>query len=261
MEKVKSSDGTLIAYHCKGTGTPLVLVAGMGAANPMTWPVVPVLVEHFRVCAVDRRGRGESGDGSSYALEREFEDIVAVLDSIGEPAFLLGHSFAALLALESALLIGDLRRLILYEPLIPRLDVPAYPDGHVDRLEAQLKAGDREGALIVHLRQDAGLTADEIGKLMASPAWPARLATVDTLPREKRSKERYKFDAQRFKDLRTPTLILVGGESSPDFKESAETVHKVLPNSQIAILPGQRHVAMYAAPELFIKAVLPFLSD
>jgi pimeloyl-ACP methyl ester carboxylesterase len=261
LDKVVSCDGTPIAFYRNGTGSPLILVPGTGAANPAAWPVIPALEEHFSVYAVDRRGRGESGDGPTYAIDREFEDIAAVVDSIGEPADLLGHSFAALLALEAALLTQNLCRLILYEPWITRPGIPAYPEGYIDRLEAQLEAGDREGVLITHYREDAGLTPDEIEKVKSSPVWSARLATVHTLPREMRAEERYRFDAQRFKDLHTPTLLLLGGESSQVFKESTESVDEALPNSCIAILPGQKHIAMYTAPELFVGEVVQFLGE
>jgi pimeloyl-ACP methyl ester carboxylesterase len=116
MEKVTSPDGTRIAYYRSGAGAPLILVPGTGAANPVAWTaVLPALEAHFSVYAVDRRGHGESGDSPTYAIEREFEDIAAVVDSIGGPVNLLGHSFGGLCALEAALLTPNLRKLVLYE--------------------------------------------------------------------------------------------------------------------------------------------------
>lgn len=113
--------------------------------------------------------------------------------------------------------------------------------------------------LITHYLEDAGLTPDEIEQVKSSPAWPARLATAHTLPREMRAEARYKFDAQRFRDLHTPTLLLLGGDSAQVFKESTETIKKALPNSRIAVMPGQQHIAMYTAPDLFLHEVLTFL--
>ena len=101
LDKVTSRDGTPITYYRSGAGSPLILVSGAGAANPVAWTaVVPALEGHFSVYAVDRRGHGESGDGLPYAIEREFEDIAAVVDAVGEPVNLLGHSFGAFVPLE-----------------------------------------------------------------------------------------------------------------------------------------------------------------
>src|SRR5208282_1202279 len=93
MEKVISKDGTPIAYQRSGTGAPLVLIHGTSGSHMRWKPVLPALETQFRVYAVDRRGRGESGDALAYAMQREFEDVAAVVDSIGDGVHLLGHSF------------------------------------------------------------------------------------------------------------------------------------------------------------------------
>src|ERR671913_1467382 len=91
-----AAGSTQVAYSRGGEGPPLVLVHGTAADHSRWAPVLPAFEQHFSICAVDRRGRGGSGDSEDYALEREFEDIAAVVDSIGEPVFLLGHSYGAL---------------------------------------------------------------------------------------------------------------------------------------------------------------------
>src|SRR5215212_10319251 len=111
-ETVTSKDGTTIAYWRSGHGEPLVLVHGTTADHSRWAPVLPELEKHFSVCAIDRRGRGGSGDSDAYALEREFEDVAAVVDSFGEPAFLLGHSYGALCALEASVLARNVRKLV-----------------------------------------------------------------------------------------------------------------------------------------------------
>lgn len=252
METVISPDGTSIAYHHSGTGPPLILVPGSGAANPVAWTaVIPKLEENFTVYAVDRRGHGESGDGHIYAIEREFEDLAAVVDSIGEPANLLGHSFGALCALEASLLTSNIHKLLLYEPAIPLPGVSIYPAGVIDRLEALLASGNREAVIVEYYREVAMLTHEDIEQLRSSPAWHARVATAHTLPRE----------AHRFENHRTPVLFLFGSDSPPFLKMSTEQINSALPNSHIAVMPGQQHIAMYTAPELFLKNVLTFLSD
>ena len=112
-ETVTSEDGTKIAYWRSGQGPPVVLVHGTTADHSRWAPVLPEFEEHFSVCAIDRRGRGGSGDSEDYALEREFEDVASVVDSLGEPAFLLGHSYGAVCALEASLLTPNVRKLVL----------------------------------------------------------------------------------------------------------------------------------------------------
>jgi pimeloyl-ACP methyl ester carboxylesterase len=116
---VISSDGTHTGYWRTGEGPPLVLVHGTSADHTRWDPVLPALEEHFTVYAVDRRGRGESGDAAEYPLEREVEDVVAVVDSIGAPASLLGHSYGAICSLEASRLSARVRRFVLYEPPLP----------------------------------------------------------------------------------------------------------------------------------------------
>jgi pimeloyl-ACP methyl ester carboxylesterase len=260
MDTVISADGTSIACYRRGTGPPLILVPGTGAANPLAWTaVIPTLAEHFSVCAMDRRGHGRSGDAPIYALEREFEDIAAVVDSMREPANLLGHSFGALCALEAALLTPNIQKLILYEPAIPFPGAPIYPEGVIDRLQALLDAGDSESLLITFYREVAMLGPDEIEQLRSGPAWTERVSTAHALPREARAEEGYTFDAQRFKDLETPALFLLGSESPAYLKASTETVEKALPMSRIEVMPGQQHIAMYAAPDLFLQKIVQYL--
>ena len=264
MEKVISPDGTSIAYYRSGTGPALVLVHGTGGSNPVVgWTdVIPSLEKHFTIYSIDRRGRGESGDGSTYALEREFEDIAAVVDSVGEPVNVLGHSFGGLCALEAGLLTQNIRKLVLYEPpLGPVPGVPPFPEGLLDRLQAFLDAGDREAVLTTHYREDAGMSLEEVEMLKASPAWPARLAIAHTLPRELRAEEGYRFDPQRFREFQIPTLLLQGSDSPIALTAGNTALATVLPNSRTAIMPEQQHIAMYTAPELFVSELVQFLLE
>jgi len=111
MDKVRSKDGTLIAYERSGKGPALVLVHGTTADHTRWAPVLPMLEQKFTVYAIDRRGRGQSGDSVVYSLEREYEDIATVVASIREPVNLLGHSYGALVCLEVALRVTNPRNL------------------------------------------------------------------------------------------------------------------------------------------------------
>src|SRR5262245_47232567 len=142
MTSVRSKDGTAVAYARSGHGPPLVLVHGTTADHTRWAPLLAALEQRFTVYALDRRGRGGSGDAAGYAIEREFEDVAALVDSIGEPVGLLGHSYGALLSLEAMLRTSRVRKLVLYEPPIPA-GVLIYSQGVIEKLQALLDKGDR----------------------------------------------------------------------------------------------------------------------
>jgi len=259
QESVTSSDGTPIAYQRSGEGPPLVLVHGTTADHSRWASVVPAFERHFTVYAIDRRGRGGSGDPDDYAIGREFEDVAAVVGSLEEPAFLLGHSYGALCALEAALLTRNVRKLVLYEPPMDVTGEGITPPEVLDRLEAMLEAGDRDGVVATMLREVAGVPPKAVEYMRSLPAWQARVAAAHTIPRELRAPEAYRFDPERFGDLEVPTLLLIGSESPPTFEQAEEAVAEALPNSRIVVMPGQGHVAMDTATDLFTDEVLRFL--
>jgi pimeloyl-ACP methyl ester carboxylesterase len=259
MHTIQSTNGVQIAYQRSGAGPPLVVVHG-GTADHTRWaPILPALEEHFTVCAMDRRGRGASGDAQPYAIEREFEDVAALVDSLsaGGKVDVVAHSFGAVCALEAALLTSNIRKLVLYEPAPPGFrEAPAT----IARMRQQLDAGDREGLLGTFLLEAAGLTPDELELVRSVPAWRGRVAAAHTILREVESIAALPpFDAGRFGRLATPTLLLLGGESRVAYREATEQLHSMLPSSQIAVMPGQQHIAMNTAPEVFVGEVLGFL--
>ena len=257
---VNSKDGTPIAYWRSGEGPPLVLVHGTSADHSRWKPVLPALEQHFTVYAVDRRGRGGSGDSENYSIEREFEDVAAVADSLGEPAFLLGHSYGAVCALEAALLTRNVRKLVLYEPGMNVTGEQIYPPGFIDRLDALLEAGDRDGVISAMFRDLVRMPQEEVEYLRSLPAWQARVAAAHTIPRELRAEEAYRFDPGRFKELGVPTLLLSGEDSPGYMAASDKAVDEVLPDSRIVVMSGQGHVAMDTGTELFTTKVLRFLT-
>ena len=260
MESVTSADGTPIAFEHTGSGPPLVLVHGM-AGNHARWELFnirPTLSEHTTVYAIDRRGHGESGDANEYALVLEFEDVAAVVDSIDDPVNLLGHSHGGLCVLEAALRTDNLRTLIVYEPAGP-WEEHLYSEKLYEELETLVEDGENEQALLLFLREVVELPESQIDDLRAAPNWSARVAEAPTLPREYRSPTTYEFDPERFADMTTPTLLLVGGESPQWAKEATDALNDALPKSRISVLEGQGHLAMNTAPDLFIDEVLAFI--
>jgi pimeloyl-ACP methyl ester carboxylesterase len=259
MHTVTSADGTHIAYRRSGEGPSLLLVHGAGTDHHFSWKaLVPVLEPHFTVYAMDRRGRGSSGDAAGYDVEREVEDVLAVLDVIGPGASILGHSFGAHLALEAALRVDTVRRLVLYEGIELR-GVDRYREGLLDELDARLARGDVERMLVAMMREVVGRSDDEIADLQADEeGWSARLAYAPTMPRELRADAEQLFDPERFRGMRVPTLLVVGGDSGGIEHRNAREVAAGLPDARVAVLPGQRHIAMITAPHLLADEVVRF---
>lgn len=259
MDSVVSRDGTRIAFECGGAGPPLVLVHGTTGTLRRWAPVLAALQQHFTVCAMDRRGRGESGDTAPYAMEREFEDVAAVIESFGEPVHVLGHSFGAICALEAACRTPDIRKLVLYEPPIPTPGHDVVDPAQLRGLQALLDAGDREGVLTLFFREINGMPEAQFAQFRASPMWAARLALAHTLPRELQAVQAYRFDPRHCRSIDIPALLLLGADSPPYFRAALELVSPALSDVRTRVLPGQTHVAMDSAPELFAGEVLGFL--
>lgn len=259
MSTFTSRDGTRIACEKSGTGPPLVLVHGTTADHHRWAPVLPALAKHFTVYACDRRGRGASGDGPVYAIEREFEDVAAVVDGIGGPVDLLGHSYGALCSLEAAVLSPNLRRLVLYEPPIPA-GMPITPEGVIDRLQALLDAGDNDGVVTTFMREVPRVPPEQLDRMRTLPAWRARVEAAATIPRELRAHDKYTFAPSKFEGLEVPVLLLLGGDSPPFFRAALERVQAAVPSARLVVLPGQQHVAIDTAPDLFAREVIDFSS-
>ncbi|HZD70948.1 MAG TPA: alpha/beta hydrolase [Actinomycetes bacterium] len=257
MRHVLSKDGTRIAYERSGMGPPLVLIHGTGIDHTYWTPLIPELEQYFTVYTVDRRGRGRSGDTQPYAIRREFDDVAAVVDSIPGTVGLLGHSYGALCSLEAALRTTHVRKLALYEPPVYTTVEVSYPADIRGRFDALLKAGKAEEALLM-VYEIGETSTDEVSLLRSLPSWQARVLAAHTIPREQSSVKSYSFDPSRFRNLKTPTLFLLGSESSPFYKAATEALHASLPHSRIAILPEQRHEAVVTAPELFLREVIGF---
>jgi pimeloyl-ACP methyl ester carboxylesterase len=261
MDLITSLDGTPIAVWRSGAGEPLLLVHGATADHSTTWRFVQSQFERrFTVYTMDRRGRGRSGDSGAYDFHREAEDIAAVVDAIGTPVNVLGHSYGALCSLEAALLTPGVQRLVLYEG-VPVRGENAYPAGIIERLEELIAAGNAEEALVTMYRDLVEMPSAEIDIMKSNAdAWAVRLVNVQTMPREARAEQSYRFTPERFIDMKAPALLLVGGVSPRRELENAQAVAAGLPKSRVVILPGQQHVAMYTAPELFVREVDAFLT-
>lgn len=264
---VTSADGTKIVYERSGSGSPSVLVHG-SVVDRGIWELGDVrstFAEHTTVHAMDRRYHGDSGSPDEYSgkPEPQFDDVVAVVESIDNPVTLIGHSYGALVALGAAPRIDNLRSLILYEPPIVSDEDIARIEETVEEMMALLEAGQNEQALTMFLDDIAKFASDELDAIRSAPIWDRY---VETYPRtllpelEAGADRENERDITPFEELSTPTLLPVGSESGW-LKESAEKLHDTLPNSQLATFDGHGHAAHLVAPDRFTDEVLSFISD
>lgn len=253
---VVSPDGTELAARCSGSGSPLVLVHGaMGDLNAFAL-MEELLAERHSVWVYSRRGRGGSGDGPDYSLEREVEDILAVLDAAGDGAHLFGHSSGAFYSLLAAPRARSLRSLSLYEPPL-----------HVDRVDpaifagvkSAVEAGDPDRALEVFFPV-ADIAEEEAKAIRAQDAvWDALCKGVLVFPREHRALHddgRKLLSAVERRDV--PVLYLYGELTKSPVFPTTDEVSERWPNAELRCLPGQRHMATVFDPVTFAAALLAF---
>ena len=259
METIISTDHTAIAYKISGTGTPLVMVHGTNGSHAHWNLTLPQLNQHFTVYSMERRGRGQSGDAPDYSIEREFEDVAALANSVGGPVDVFGHSFGAACVLGAAHQIPNLRRMILYEP--PMLQEQQSPQRAIllDRMEQMLADGEREMVVVTLLRDMLSIPQAMIDRIRTFPTWTSQVDAAHTIPRELRQSHCYVPDLTALEQITTPIMFLLGSDSPSFFKQTTETLHVHLSNSQIVVLPGQQHSAMLTAPELFANEIIHFL--
>jgi pimeloyl-ACP methyl ester carboxylesterase len=266
LTRVVSRDGTEIAYWTTGGGPPLLLVHGTSGVHDRFAPLLPYLEPHATVHAMDRRGRGASGDAPHYDLAREFEDVAAVVDAIaqasGSAVDVYGHSYGGNCAFGAALLTSNIRRLVLYEgwpPVTP--EKFSFPPEAEERIDALVASGEREAALETFMREVVKVSDAELAAIRAQPSWPARIAAAHTVTREIRAFYRHAFDPAQAAKITVPVLVLIGADTPDELKDDPEAVAAALPDARIVAIEGQQHMADVLVPEVFAEHVLSFLHD
>jgi pimeloyl-ACP methyl ester carboxylesterase len=256
MQRITTPDGTTVSYDKYGSGPPLVLVHGSFSDHKTNWEFVkPLFEKQFTAYAVARRGRGETDATEGHSLEDESRDVVAVIQSIGEPVFLLGHSYGAQTALAAAAKVPDrVRKLVLYEAPWPRV---AEKEA-VARLEELARAGDWEGFAVMFFRDRLRVPPEELNELRATELWPPIIADAKASLGDVRALSGYDFNAERFRGLRVPVMLQVGTESPRDLYIT-DALAAVLPDVRVEELAGQAHEGMTTAPRMYAEAVTRFL--
>ena len=258
-----SPDGTPIAWFRSGTGPPIVLVHGATADHTAWRTAGPLLATDQTLYAIDRRGRGASGDTEPYAIAREYEDVAATVDAVaaaeGQAVDVVGHSYGGRIGLGAALLTSNLRRLVVYEGAPAPGGRSFHGDAVMARLESFAAVDDREGLLTFFLAVVIGMTPDELAAYRLAPSWPARVAAAPTIVREMWAEATEDAGPERYAAIRIPVLQVVGGESGPVFTEGTWELDRLLADSRVVVIPGAKHAAHHTHPEAFVAAVREFL--
>jgi pimeloyl-ACP methyl ester carboxylesterase len=259
-DSVVSADGTRIGFVTAGDGPDLLLVHG-GACSLQRWaPVWPRLTETFRVTAMDRRGRGCSGDAASYSLDAEYLDVRAVASKLaaiaGGEIDVLGHSYGATCVLGAAGGGAPFRRIALYEPPGPA----TIPSGWPERVGHWIADGQPGRAMSSFLVEIVGLSPAQVEALRQTAGgddW-AQIVSA-TLPREAQALRTADLPGLAT-HLRQPVLILLGSESPPWATSISRDLARDIPHAEIVVLDGHGHEAVDSAPDLIVERLTQFMA-
>ncbi len=264
MEKVISADGTAIAFGKSGSGPPLILVDGAFGHRSFgpNVKLAPRLAEHFTVFTYDRRGRGDSGDTPPYAVEREVEDLDALIRQAGGSASVYGISSGVALALEAANHGLAIDRLALYEPPFVVDDSrPPIPDDYLAQLNELLAAGRRGDAIKLFMTKAVGLPAFFVSLMRLMPAWPKLKKVARTVPYDAMvlgdTGSGKPLPRDRWSGVTAPALVMSGGKSPEWMQKSVPARADTPPNAQHRVLPGQTHIVK---PKALAPVLVEFFS-
>jgi pimeloyl-ACP methyl ester carboxylesterase len=260
MSTVTSADGTVIDFDSYGTGPAVIFINGASvyrAVDELTAATARLLASAgFTAVDYDRRGRGRSGDTPPWSLDREVEDVAALIDATGSTAALCSNSSGADIALAAAVADVGVSALVLYEPpFFAGLDLTE----HLATLRALLADGKNDEAMRYNLTSIIGLPAAVVDEMATAPAWAARIAVAPTLVYEHTATQAITMDPDwrgRWAAVTVPALVCSGDQSFPGMVEAADAVAAALPSASRRSVPGQGH---RPAPDSFVPVLAEFL--
>ena len=259
--QVTSADGTSIVFDRSGAGPVIILVHGAftGRAHPILSDVAAALAPWFTVVNYDRRGRGDSGDAQPYAVERELEDLTALLEIAGGSAMVFGGSSGAGLALQAAPGNQAISKVAVWEPPYHVDDsAPRLPDDFAARLHALVRKGRRAAAVELFMMEAAGATVEAVAAMRLQPSWPEAEAVAHTLVYEAAVMgPGNALRADRLAAIAQPTLVLTGGNSPAWITNAGKAVARTIPAAAHRFLDGQTH---NVSPEAIAPELLEFFT-
>jgi pimeloyl-ACP methyl ester carboxylesterase len=264
MKTVNSKDGTKIAFDQIGNGPVIINVDSALASRAICAKLAGTLAKDFTVINYDRRGRGDSTDTQPYAVEREVEDIEALIDTAGGSAFLFGSSSGAVLALEAASkLPSKVKKQALYEPpFIVDDSRPPMPVDFLDRVKAALAQDKRTDALKLFFSTAMGIPGFFVFIMRLMPSWSKSKAVAHTLPYDLAvmadTQQGKPLSKSRWTTANMPTLVLTGGKSEAFFHKAGDALAEVLPNAKHKILKDQHHGSAVMSPDVIASEMTQF---
>ncbi|MFF4671549.1 alpha/beta fold hydrolase [Streptomyces sp. NPDC001279] len=254
MDKTLSPDGTVIAYRRRGEGPPVVLVGGALGTAATEAPLARLLAPRFGVVTYDRRGRGSSGDNGPYAVEREIEDLAALIAAVGGRASVFGVGAGGALALEAAAAGVPVDLLAVYEPTYtPGAAGAQFKASCTARLHRLLSAEDRAGAVELFLSV-TGVPADTVARMRRAPLWHDLVSLAHTLAYDDALLGDGSIPAERFASVTARTLVVCGGSSTARAHRSTRALADAVPRARHRTLTGQTR-------DLAPQAVAPVLTE
>lgn len=242
-EALLSTDSTRIAFDRLGSGPPLILVVGAFNTRATTAPLAGALQHSFTVLNYDRRGRGDSGDTLPYAVEREMDDLDALITEAGGAAAVFGYSSGANLALQAAARGSAITELALYEPafLVDGTSHTRPPDDLVIRLTELIAAGRRGDAVELFQTKAVGIPTEIVMQLRLAPFRPALEELAHTLVYEAMIIGDLSLPTGLLASIKTPTVVIEGEKSHPGLRAAARAVADALPDARLCTLAGETH--------------------
>lgn len=239
---VKSADGTTLAFDVYGDGPPIIFVGGAFNTRSTTAPLAAALRDRFTTLNFDRRGRGDSGDTPPYAVEREIDDLDAMIRAAGGSAAVFGYSSGATLALKAAARGSAITKLVVYDaPFAVDESHPRLPAGFADELVRLIAAGRRDDAVELYQRVAVGMPEDVVVRMRHAPFRRALEAVAHTLSYDARIVGDLALPTDLIRSIAAPTLVVDGEASPPVMHKAAEALVQTLPDARRCTLPGQGH--------------------
>lgn len=246
------------------TPRPALLLVHGATADHTTWRTVgPAFAATRRAFAVDRRGRGASGDAPAYAIEREYADMAAAAEAIAKatdgPVDVAGHSYGGRVALGASLLTPTIRRIVVYEgaPVPPGMSY--RPPGMVEVVREALEAGDNETALATFLAGIVGMSEAALDAYRADPVWPTRVAAAPTILREVEAEASAAASLDALGSVTARVLLILGSISRSPFRIGTDELASRLADARVVIVTGAAHAAHHTHAPEFVRAVEAFL--
>jgi pimeloyl-ACP methyl ester carboxylesterase len=258
MNTVTSADATTIAFDRLGAGAPIILAAGAFNDRSTTAPLARALAQRFTAINYDRRGRGDSADAPEYSVEREIEDLAALIAEVGGAAAVFGYSSGANLVLKAAGAGLAITRLVLYEPPFVVDDSrPRPPADMADQLAKLIAAGRRGDAVELFQTEVIGMPSQVVAQLRDAPFRPGLEAIAHTLVYDATIVGDLTLPTELVASIATPTLVIDGEQSPPVMRAAAQAVADTLPNGRRQSLAGQDHTI---DPQATAPVVADFLA-